>query len=261
MRLQPAMIEAAVQAGVTHFYPSEWNSDISQKEIYDMRYFRDKQMTRSHLAATAKEHPDFQYTLFVTGIFTEWSVLEFYGFDHEAATAEIYGRPDARVGVTSIPEYVFCPLALLALTLSTNPKYGDSRHIEVELIPFLTSIAHYTISSLLLLPSSTHPSSARTIRVGGSSQPFSTLIETLSRVRGREYTVTYLDAAAAAAKQEEARVAGDEVGETVWSIKPLLAGGHGVADGRGETLDNGLFDFVPETLEETFERIYAAGAD
>jgi hypothetical protein len=42
-----------------------------------MRYFRDKQVTRSHLAATAKAHPEFKYTLFITGIFTEWSVLEF----------------------------------------------------------------------------------------------------------------------------------------------------------------------------------------
>jgi hypothetical protein len=71
------MIEAAVTAGVTHFYPSEWNSDISQRQIYSMRYFRDKQVTRSHLAATAKAHPEFKYTLFITGIFTEWSVLEF----------------------------------------------------------------------------------------------------------------------------------------------------------------------------------------
>jgi hypothetical protein len=77
LRLQPAMIEAAVTAGVTHFYPSEWNSDISQRQIYSMRYFRDKQVTRSHLAATAKAHPEFKYTLFITGIFTEWSVLEF----------------------------------------------------------------------------------------------------------------------------------------------------------------------------------------
>jgi hypothetical protein len=67
-----------------------------------MRYFRDKQIVRAHLAARAKESPGFKYTLFVTGIFTEWSALEFY--------TTIYGKPDARVGVTSIPEYVALPL-------------------------------------------------------------------------------------------------------------------------------------------------------
>jgi hypothetical protein len=106
LRLQPAMIEAAIAAGVRHFYPSEWNSDISQKEIYSLRYFRDKQVVRSHLAAKAIEHPDLRYTIFITGIFTEWSVLEFYGFDHKKLEVTAYGKPDARVGVTSIPEFV-----------------------------------------------------------------------------------------------------------------------------------------------------------
>jgi hypothetical protein len=71
LRLLPTIIEAAISARVTHFYPSEWNSDISARAIYSMRYCRDKQATRSQLAAVAKMHPDFRYTLFVTGIFTE----------------------------------------------------------------------------------------------------------------------------------------------------------------------------------------------
>lgn len=121
MRLQTAMIDAAIKAGVTHFYASEWNSDISQPEIAEMRYFRDKQMVRAHLAERAKEHPDFKYTLFITAIFTEWSVLEFYGFDHENATAAIYGRPDARVGVTSMPEYVAF-FALLCIAIELDPS-------------------------------------------------------------------------------------------------------------------------------------------
>ena len=102
--LQPAMIAAAIAAGVTHFYPSEWNSDISQKGLYAMRYFREKQVVRAYLAAQTKDHPSFKYTLFITGIFTEWSVLEFYGFDHDKLEVDAYGRPDARVGLTAIPE-------------------------------------------------------------------------------------------------------------------------------------------------------------
>ena len=103
------MIDAAIAGGVTHFYPSEWNSDISRKEISDLRYFQDKQFTRAHLAAKAKENPDFRYTLFLTGIFTEWTFLEFYGFDHVTSEVFVYGKPDAQVGMTSIPEYVGTP--------------------------------------------------------------------------------------------------------------------------------------------------------
>ena len=104
MRLQPALIDLATSAGVRHFVPSEWNSDISQDELAHMRYFRDKFVTRDHLRAKAKELPDFRYTIFITGIFTEWAVGPFYGVDTENHTVKTYGRPDANIGVTSIPE-------------------------------------------------------------------------------------------------------------------------------------------------------------
>jgi hypothetical protein len=122
----------------------------------------------------------------------------------------------------------------------------------------LSSIAHYTVSSLLLPFKPTNPtnSSERTLRVCGSSQPFAALVAALSQARGRDYKVTYLDPAGAAEKQEQARLADDELGEVMWSIRPLAASGYGVADGTGE-LDNGLFDFRPETVEETFQRVYA----
>ena len=228
MALQPAMIDAAITAGATHFYPSEWNSDISQPAIRNMRYFRDKQTVRAHLATRAKATPGFTYTLFVTGIFTEWATLAFYGFDHAAATAAIYGTPDARVGVTSIPD-----------------------------------VARYTVASLLLRPPvpATDPANAagRTIRVQGDALPFRDLVAALGKARGTSYQATYLDPAVAAAKEDEARRGGDEVGEIMWSIRPLVASGFGVAvadaDGRG--LDNRLFGFRPETVEETFRRVYA----
>ena len=123
----------------------------------------------------------------------------------------------------------------------------------------ISSIARYTVESLLLPFQSVHDAtaSARTIRVCGSAQPFSALVDTLSKARGRDYKVTYLDPAEAAEEQEQARLAGDELGEMMWSIRPLVASGYGVADGAGK-LDNGLFDFCPETAEETFQRVYAS---
>lgn len=97
------MIEAAAQAGVTHIYPSEWNSDVDNPAIANMRYFRDKMATRAHLHAVAKENPKLQYTIFITGIFTEWTLLA--GWDHDKKQATIYGDPKNEIGSTSIPEY------------------------------------------------------------------------------------------------------------------------------------------------------------
>jgi hypothetical protein len=65
-----------------------------------------------------------------------------------------------------------------------------------------------------------------------------------------------LDPAEAKEREEQARVEGDEEAEIMWSIRPLIASGFGVADGEGRELDNGLFDFRAETMEETFKRVY-----
>ena len=75
-----------------------------------------------------------------------------------------------------------------------------------------------------------------------------------------KYTIQYRDPSEAAAKEENARLKGDEVAEMMWSIRPLLASGFGVADGvLNPTLNNELFDFTPESMEMTFKRIYGGG--
>ena len=210
------MIEAAVNAGVKHFYASEWNSDIAQPEIQSMRYFRDKQAVRSYLRAKAAQTPGFQYTLMITGIFTEWALDAFYGFDHEQFTARIYGKPGQRVGVTSIPD-----------------------------------IARFTIDSLRI--PSTQP--GRTLRVQGWTGKIETLIGELEKARGARYQVSWADAKEAKKLEEQARVNEEDWPEMMYSIKPLLASGCGVADGVGG-LDNPLFDFQPEEPRKTFERVF-----
>jgi uncharacterized protein YbjT (DUF2867 family) len=104
MRLQPAMIEAAIIGGVTHFYPSEYGSDVGQEALKDLRYFRDKRVVRDHLVAAARTHPNFHYTLMLTGPFTEWTIDKLYGVYREEKKVVTYGRPDATIDVTSIPE-------------------------------------------------------------------------------------------------------------------------------------------------------------
>ena len=106
MKLQPAMIDAALAAGVRHFYPSEYGTDLSQGAVGKSRYFRDKIATREHLRQRAREIPGFAYTLLMTGAFTEFTTSGFNGVDPATHTARPYGQPDAQVTVTALPEYV-----------------------------------------------------------------------------------------------------------------------------------------------------------
>jgi hypothetical protein len=60
--------------------------------------------------------------------------------------------------------------------------------------------------------------------------------------------------------ENQKRMAGDENGEILWSIRPLVASGFGVADGFPESkLDNQSFDIVPETIKGTFGRLFGCG--
>jgi len=152
----------------------------------------------------------------VTGIFTEWALDEFYGFDHKALTARVYGKPGRRIGVTSIPD-----------------------------------IARFTVDSLFVK----FEGPGRTVRVQGWTGKIEELIEQLELARGAKYQVTWADVDEAREKEEEARTKGEDWPEMMYSIKTLLASGYGVADGVG-ALDNHLFAFKPETPRETYERVF-----
>ena len=99
--------------------------------------------------------------------------------------------------------------------------------------------------------------SERTIRVQATKTTFQELVDALGASKGVKYKVHYLPVEEAIEKQRQAKAQGDELGEMMWSIRPLIASGYGVADGsRGANIDNGLFDFIPETMEETFARLF-----
>jgi hypothetical protein len=106
MKLQPGMIDAAIAGGARHFYPSELGTDIARGDIGKNRYFRDKVSTREHLRQRAREVPDFAYTLLMTGAFTEFAPSWLNNVDTEKHTASPYGKPDALITVTALPECV-----------------------------------------------------------------------------------------------------------------------------------------------------------
>ena len=83
------------------------------------------------------------------------------------------------------------------------------------------------------------------------------MVDALGVAKGVKYSTKYLPVEEAVAKEKELKEAGDELGEVMWSIRPLIASGYGVADGApGSSLDNELFDFKPESMEEAFSRLF-----
>ncbi|KAJ6540867.1 hypothetical protein DFH09DRAFT_991354 [Mycena vulgaris] len=216
MKLQPGMIDAAIAGGVRHFYPSEYGTDLSRGVIGKKRYFRDKIATREHLRARAQEVPGFAYTLLMTAAFTEFTTSSFTGVDSATHTARPYGRPDAKVTVTALPDVV---------------KFL----VESVLLPLEAGTA------------------CRELRVAGDNLTWAELMQLLGEVEGVPYETTYLDTRDAAEKEEAARVAGDTVGEILWSGKTMMPDGGAFMPGP---YDNARFSFTPETARETLERLF-----
>ena len=95
------------------------------------------------------------------------------------------------------------------------------------------------------------------LRVQGWTGKIEDLIGEFEQVRGAKYQITWVDTKDAQEWEEQTRVKEDDWLEMQYSIKPLLAGGYGIADGVGK-LDNDMFDFKPETPKETSERALRA---
>jgi hypothetical protein len=105
----------------------------------------------------------------------------------------------------------------------------------------------------ILIPFSEN-AAERTIRVVGEKLSFQKLIDTLGEAQGKKYDCKYLDPADAKQKELEAKEQGDDKSEMMWSVKPLAASGFGIVVGGG--VDNEKYSFKPETVRETFERVY-----
>ena len=75
-----------------------------QSDIAERRYFRNKQGTRSHLAAQGEAGAGFQYTLMLTANFMDWMVMSLYGFDSDTNNVGLYESTEARIGSTAIAD-------------------------------------------------------------------------------------------------------------------------------------------------------------
>ena len=101
---QPSLIDTALAGGVRHWYPSEFGADLTIGDNWNERYYRDKVLTRVHLQKRASENPEFGYTYFLDGRFTEWAPTPHFGSDMKTHTAHIVGEPDMEQSLLSVKE-------------------------------------------------------------------------------------------------------------------------------------------------------------
>ncbi len=219
--LQPTIIDAAIKAGVRHFYPSEYGADINVGINRIQRYYKYKVETREHLEARAREIPDLGWTLYLLGRLTEWSVVSHFGVDNKNAKARIYGTAAGRQSLISA---------------------ADS--------------ARYLVETLKEPLSEDTKGKQRTYRISGANITYGKVFETLERVTGRKYDVNYLHVESAIEEEKEAKESGNVDAELSASHK-LIQGREGTL--LPEPWDNDRFPQIhPKSVEETLREAFAS---
>ncbi|KAJ4992980.1 hypothetical protein SVAN01_01684 [Stagonosporopsis vannaccii] len=141
--LQKMLIEAAIEAGVRRFAPSEWSSG-SESGVAHYAY---KDETRRHLEYINSEQDQIEYCLFQTGFFTEYfaaphstarhlqSFKMFADFEHRRAIV-MDGSNDAPLTLTTVED--MAKVVALALDYPGKwPTTGGIRGTQTTLSDFL----------------------------------------------------------------------------------------------------------------------------
>ncbi|KAF2494836.1 NAD(P)-binding protein [Lophium mytilinum] len=221
MAAQPAIIDAAIAAGVTEFYPSEYGGDCHQGAYLTNPYFREKQRTVAHLRAAVQKTPGFNYTLVITGAFVEFALMPLFGVDTEKHTFVLYGSSEKRA------EWVAAADA-----------------------------ARYILQSTLLPKAAGRE---RVFRVPEGVYAWKEVVATLEKVQGVKYACTYYSQQDAVERAEACRERGDVDGELAFLLKKSL--GEPGTVGVPKPWDNGVFNFEPERFEDSVRRILAERGD
>ncbi|KAL2075175.1 hypothetical protein VTL71DRAFT_117 [Oculimacula yallundae] len=224
MALQPKIIDSAILGGVTHFYPSEFGSDLAHPVAQTQRYFRDKIITRRHLEEVAKKHDTFGYTYIMNGGFAEFAAHPAFGFNKEEKKFEFW---------------------------------GDTGMIQ----PFtgVKDVAKYVVASVLAIPEpgTVLTSQERPLKIPTSSYTWDEIVAIISRLEGVEYQIIRHPNVEAQAQTAKFAAIGDVDNELAWTLKAFI--GDPKSDPVPKPWDNDKFpEVIPESLEVSLKRYLAA---
>ncbi|KAH7116451.1 hypothetical protein EDB81DRAFT_733996, partial [Dactylonectria macrodidyma] len=98
------LIDAAAEAGVKRFIPSEFSGNMENKvNVSILPMFAERVAVREYAKAKADASPDFSFTTVSNGPFYDWAIKNgFLGFNIETFTATIYGDGDQPSSVTTL---------------------------------------------------------------------------------------------------------------------------------------------------------------
>ncbi|KAH8903573.1 NAD(P)-binding protein [Coniochaeta sp. PMI_546] len=204
------LIDAAVEAGVKRFIPSEFGSDTTNPKAATFPLYATKVASMKHLEEAAKANPNFTYTSVITGPLLGWIVSQAF-MNPKDKTAKLY---DGGNRVFSV------------VTRATIGK---------------------AVSAVLLHPDETKN---RVVKVHDAAPTLKTLLATVQKAVGEDgWTVTTPSVEEALANAWTGVKAGKFDFPTIFGFIVAASQGDGYG-GLLEDTDNDLLDIPVKTDEE-----------
>ncbi|KXT08157.1 hypothetical protein AC579_253 [Pseudocercospora musae] len=122
---QPALIDAAIAAGIKHFIPSEFGSNISgNSKTAALPVFAGKRKTQDYLAKKATE---ISYTVVVNGLFLDWGIKVGLIANLNGGKTTLYDGGDTKFSSTKLSDIGTAVAAILK-----HPEETKNRTVYIQ---------------------------------------------------------------------------------------------------------------------------------
>ncbi|KAK5715868.1 hypothetical protein LTR15_009693 [Elasticomyces elasticus] len=121
---QPALIDAAIEAGVKHFIPSEFGSNVTgNSKVAALPVFAGKLATEEYL----KQQSKISWTVIVNGLFFDWGLSMGILADLSGGTTKVYGDPDVKHSLTLLSDVAKAVVGVLQ-----HPEETRNRTVYIQ---------------------------------------------------------------------------------------------------------------------------------
>ncbi|KAL8776640.1 MAG: hypothetical protein Q9213_008191 [Squamulea squamosa] len=139
-----SIADAAAEAGVKRFIPSEFGGDTSNPKVVELiPMFASKTAITGYLKT--KESSGLTWTAVISGAFFDWGLhTGFLGFDLKTHTATIYDNGDAALNGTKLSDVAQSVVAILSKPEETANKFVFIQNIKANQNEILAALEKST---------------------------------------------------------------------------------------------------------------------
>lgn len=124
---QDTLIDAAVAAGVSRFFPAEFGTDTDNDKCMKLPVFENKMHALEYLRAKVAKHPNFSYTAICTGAFFDWGLEAGFLAHPKTHTATIYDDGNLPWSTTTL-----ATISKAVVSLMSHLEETKNRHVYIH---------------------------------------------------------------------------------------------------------------------------------